>query len=44
MGEIHSQGSAIEKIGDCLKKAPISPHVIKAIKAAHALGYVVYLL
>uniref|UniRef100_A0A6V7QQA5 Inorganic pyrophosphatase 2 n=1 Tax=Ananas comosus var. bracteatus TaxID=296719 RepID=A0A6V7QQA5_ANACO len=38
MGEIHSQGRAIEEIGDCLTKAPISPHVIKAIKAAHALG------
>nr|XP_010915327.1 inorganic pyrophosphatase 1 [Elaeis guineensis] len=38
MGELHSQGKTIEEISNSLKKAPLSPHTIAAIKSAHSLG------
>lgn len=38
MMELHSQGRTLEEIGECLKKAPLDPHVISAIKSAHSLG------
>ncbi|ONK70003.1 uncharacterized protein A4U43_C05F29190 [Asparagus officinalis] len=38
MRELHSQGKAIEEIAECLKTAPLDPHVISAIKTAHSLG------
>lgn len=38
MGDIHSKGRTIEDIGECLKRAPVDPHIIEAIKSAHALG------
>ncbi|XP_008779500.3 inorganic pyrophosphatase 2-like [Phoenix dactylifera] len=38
MKELHSQGKTVEEIADCLKKAPLDPHVIAAIKSAYAHG------
>ncbi|KAF8396474.1 hypothetical protein HHK36_018097 [Tetracentron sinense] len=38
MGEIHSQGKTIKDIAECLKRAPLHPRIIAAIKSAHALG------
>ncbi|KAF8393505.1 hypothetical protein HHK36_021749 [Tetracentron sinense] len=38
MGEIHSQGKTTEDIAECLKRAPLHPRIIAAIKSAHALG------
>lgn len=38
MMELHSQGRTLEEIAECLKKAPLDPHVISAIKSAHSLG------
>ncbi|KAJ6823016.1 inorganic pyrophosphatase 1-like [Iris pallida] len=38
MRDIHSKGRTIEDIGECLKRAPLDPHIIEAIKSAHALG------
>lgn len=39
MGELHSRGKTIDDIAEVLKRAPIHPRVISAIRAAHALGY-----
>ncbi|ONI15620.1 hypothetical protein PRUPE_3G052000 [Prunus persica] len=38
MEELHSQGKTIEDIAEVLKRTPIHPRVVPAIKAAHALG------
>ncbi|XP_058074063.1 thiamine phosphate phosphatase-like protein [Magnolia sinica] len=38
MKEIHSLGKTIEDIEDCLKRVPLHPHIITAIKSAYALG------
>lgn len=39
MKELHSQGKTIEDIVEVLKRVPIHPRVVPAIKAAHSLGY-----
>ncbi|XP_042512833.1 inorganic pyrophosphatase 1-like [Macadamia integrifolia] len=38
MRELHSHGITIEQIEECLKRAPLHPRIITAIKSAHALG------
>ncbi|KAE8736136.1 Inorganic pyrophosphatase 1 [Hibiscus syriacus] len=38
MKELHSQGTRIEDIVAVLKRTPIHPRIIEAIKSAHALG------
>lgn len=38
--ELHSNGKTIKDIEEVLRKIPLHPRVIPAIKAAHALGYV----
>ncbi|KAH7565451.1 hypothetical protein JRO89_XS09G0208500 [Xanthoceras sorbifolium] len=38
MKELHSQGKTIEDIAEILKRVPIHPRIIPAIKSAHALG------
>ncbi|TVU33127.1 hypothetical protein EJB05_24912 [Eragrostis curvula] len=38
MGELHSQGKTIEDVKATLRTAPLSPHVVAAIKSAYALG------
>ncbi|KAJ0971399.1 hypothetical protein J5N97_019358 [Dioscorea zingiberensis] len=38
MKEIHSQGRTVEDVADCLKRAPLDPHVIDAINSAFDLG------
>ncbi|KAJ7951653.1 Inorganic pyrophosphatase [Quillaja saponaria] len=38
MKELHSQGKTIEDIIEVLKRIPIHPRVVPAIKAAHSLG------
>ncbi|XP_043703335.1 inorganic pyrophosphatase 2-like isoform X2 [Telopea speciosissima] len=38
MQELHSQGITIQQIEEVLKRAPIHPRVIAAIKSAHSLG------
>lgn len=38
MGELHSRGKTIDDIAEVLKRAPIHPRVVPAIRAAHALG------
>eukprot|EP00268_Persea_americana_P021573 TRINITY_DN21511_c0_g2_i2.p1 TRINITY_DN21511_c0_g2~~TRINITY_DN21511_c0_g2_i2.p1 ORF type:complete len:278 (+),score=57.69 TRINITY_DN21511_c0_g2_i2:84-917(+) len=38
MEELHSQGRTIEEIADSLKRAPLHPQIITAIKSAYALG------
>ncbi|KAL5975594.1 Inorganic pyrophosphatase 1 [Asimina triloba] len=38
MRELHSQGKTIADIEECLKRAPLYPATISAIKSAHALG------
>ncbi|XP_066325308.1 inorganic pyrophosphatase 2-like [Miscanthus floridulus] len=38
MGELHSEGKTAEDIRDSLRTAPLSPHVVAAIKTAYALG------
>jgi pyridoxal phosphate phosphatase PHOSPHO2 len=40
MGELHSEGKTAEDIRGSLRRAPLSPHVVAAIKTAYALGYV----
>lgn len=39
MGEIHACGKTIADIEDVLKRVPIHPRVVPAIKTACALGY-----
>ncbi|KAL6604624.1 hypothetical protein ACP70R_043051 [Stipagrostis hirtigluma subsp. patula] len=38
LGELHAQGKSIDDIKAPLRAAPLSPHVVAAIKSAHALG------
>ncbi|XP_073007533.1 inorganic pyrophosphatase 2-like [Typha latifolia] len=38
MEELHSKGWSIEDIANCLKRAPLDPHVVSAIRSAYALG------
>jgi hypothetical protein len=38
MKELHANGKTMEDIAEVLKRIPIQPQVISAIKAAHALG------
>ncbi|KAK3002856.1 hypothetical protein RJ639_018122, partial [Escallonia herrerae] len=38
MKELHSQGRTIEDIAEVLKRVPMHPRIVPAIKAAHALG------
>nr|AFK48095.1 unknown [Lotus japonicus] len=38
MNELHSQGKTIEDIVEVLKRTPIHPCIVPAIKAAHSLG------
>ncbi|XP_022715116.1 inorganic pyrophosphatase 2-like [Durio zibethinus] len=38
MKELHSQGTKIDDIVAVLKRTPIHPRIIQAIKSAHALG------
>ncbi|KAJ6814708.1 inorganic pyrophosphatase 1-like [Iris pallida] len=38
MKEFHSQGITVEDIAKCLKRIPLDPHVISAIKSARELG------
>ncbi|XVE51966.1 hypothetical protein DITRI_Ditri02bG0082100 [Diplodiscus trichospermus] len=38
MTELHSQGTKMEDIVAVLKRAPIHPRIIQAIKSAHSLG------
>ena len=39
MKELHAQGKTINDIAEVLKRAPIHPRIVPAIKSAHALGY-----
>ncbi|XP_077217141.1 inorganic pyrophosphatase 1-like [Tasmannia lanceolata] len=38
MKELYSMGKTIEEIADCLRRAPLHPQIIRAIKSAYALG------
>jgi pyridoxal phosphate phosphatase PHOSPHO2 len=38
MGELHAEGKMAEDIRGTLRAAPLSPHVVAAIKTAYALG------
>ncbi|KAG2712938.1 hypothetical protein I3843_04G141500 [Carya illinoinensis] len=38
MKELHSRGQTAEDITECLKRTPMDPCIVAAIKAAHALG------
>ncbi|KAK6124958.1 hypothetical protein DH2020_041303 [Rehmannia glutinosa] len=38
MKELHAQGKTIEEIKEVLKRPPIHPRIVPAIKKAHALG------
>ncbi|KAG8380067.1 hypothetical protein BUALT_Bualt07G0154900 [Buddleja alternifolia] len=38
MKELHAQGKTIEDIKEVLRKAPIHPRIVAAIRKAHALG------
>lgn len=38
MGELHSQGKTIDEIAGSIRTAPLSHHVVAAIKTAQALG------
>lgn len=40
MEEIHSEGKTIDDVIEVLKRAPIHPRIVPAIRTAHALGYV----
>ena len=39
MMELHAEGRTIDDIVEVLKRVPILPNVVPAIKTAHALGY-----
>lgn len=39
MEEIHANGKTKEDIERVLKRVPIHPRIVPAIKTAHALGY-----
>lgn len=36
--ELYIQGKTVDDIAECLKTVPLHPHVIAAIRSAHALG------
>nr|XP_043628052.1 thiamine phosphate phosphatase-like protein [Erigeron canadensis] len=38
MEEVHSLGKTIDDIVSCLNRVPLHPHVVSAIKSAHARG------
>ncbi|KAL6568217.1 Inorganic pyrophosphatase 1 [Orobanche hederae] len=38
MRKLHAQGKSIEEIKEVLRRAPIHPRIVPAIKKAHALG------
>lgn len=38
MSELHSQGKTIQDIADCMRRIPLHPQIIKAIKSAYAVG------
>ncbi|KAI3915250.1 hypothetical protein MKX01_035509, partial [Papaver californicum] len=38
MLELHSNGKTIEDIANVLRRAPLDPNIISAIKSAHSLG------
>ncbi|CAK9165295.1 unnamed protein product [Ilex paraguariensis] len=38
MQELHAQGKTIEDIAEVLKRVPLHPRIVPAIKSAHALG------
>jgi len=40
MKELHTQGKTIQDIEEVLKRVPIHPRIVPAIKSAYALGYV----
>lgn len=40
MKELHAQGKTIQDIEEVLKRVPIHPRIVPAIKSAHASGYV----
>ena len=40
MKELYAQGKTIEDVVEVLKRIPIHPRIVPAIKAAHALGYI----
>ena len=42
MKELHSQGRTIEEIADSLKRAPLHPQIITAIKSTYDLGWVIF--
>uniref|UniRef100_A0A3Q7FXA3 Uncharacterized protein n=1 Tax=Solanum lycopersicum TaxID=4081 RepID=A0A3Q7FXA3_SOLLC len=37
--ELHDQGKTIDEIEQVLKRVPVIPRVVAAIKAAHTFGY-----
>lgn len=40
MKELHARGETIEEMEEVLKRVPVHPRIVQAIKSAHALGYV----
>ena len=40
MKELYAQAKTIEDVVEVLKRTPIHPRIVPAIKAAHALGYI----
>ncbi|GFP86130.1 inorganic pyrophosphatase 2 [Phtheirospermum japonicum] len=38
MRELHAQGKSIEEIKEVLRRAPIHPSIVPAVKTAYALG------
>lgn len=40
MKKVHDEGKTIEDISEVLKRIPIHPRIIPAIKSAHQLGFV----
>jgi pyridoxal phosphate phosphatase PHOSPHO2 len=39
MKDLHAQGKTTEDVVEVLKRIPIHPRIVPAIKAAHAKGY-----
>uniref|UniRef100_A0A2P2NIE5 Uncharacterized protein n=1 Tax=Rhizophora mucronata TaxID=61149 RepID=A0A2P2NIE5_RHIMU len=38
MTELHSKGTTIQDISECLKQVPMPPRIVSAIRSAHAFG------
>ncbi|XP_047261333.1 inorganic pyrophosphatase 2, partial [Capsicum annuum] len=38
MKELHARGETIEEMEEVLKRVPVHPRIVQAIKSAHALG------